>query len=199
MRACGQMVSQHTGSVCQRVPDDDPASFLSISRSPAPELLALPLQLRSEHSGAEQPDEVRLPLVVLLGYHISKRFHLNQRYDQPVLLLRQLILVRLLFDLPLHQPYTIPFDKLEKLEFVQFFIKGFFLLRGFSFVVEFEQGMIEESYLGLREGLGHALAILLAPSHHFKVVGVVLGDDVFVELFVGDVHLGFEVGEGLEA
>ena len=143
MRACGQMVSQHAGSVRQRMPDDDPASFLSSSRSPAPQLLALPLQLRSQHSRAEQPDEVRLPHIILLSYYISKRFHFNQRYDQPVLLLRHLILIHLRFNLPLHQPYTIPFDKLEQLELVKFFIKGLFLLCGFPFVVELEQGMIE--------------------------------------------------------
>ena len=194
------MVSQqHIGSVCQRMPDDDPASLVSISRSPAPQLLAHPLQLPPKHSSAAQPDEVRLPLGVALSNDINKGFHFNQRYNQPVLLLHHLVLVHLLFDLSLHQPYTIPFDKLEKLKFVQFFIKGFFLLGGLSFVVEFEQRMIEKSGLGLREGLGHALPILFGPFHHFEVVGVVFGDDVLVELFVGHVHLGFEVGEGLQA
>ena len=110
MRAGGQMVGQHAGSMGQRMSDHDPASFLSSSRSPAPELLALPLQLRSQHSRAEQPYEVRLPHIILPSYYISKRFHFNQRDNQPVLLLRHLIPIRLLFNLPLHQPYTIPFD-----------------------------------------------------------------------------------------
>jgi len=125
------------------MPNEDPASLISISRSPVPQILALPQQLAPKHSRSIKPDEIRLSLVVVLGNYINKCFHFNQRYNQPVLLLHKLILVHLLFDLSLHQPYTIPFDKLEKLEFVQLFIKGFFLLRSFSFVVEFEQGMIE--------------------------------------------------------